>query len=190
MDRRQRKTRDAIFTAFTDLLTKKHYNKITVQDIINAADVGRTTFYAHFETKDELLHEMCAELFEHVFSETPGMEDTHDFSLATGSPKVLITHILYHLKDDHRNIIEILNNDGSDIFLRFFQDYLNRLLSARMLEGLDWNKSRIPYDFLLNHISASFVNMMKWWLKNNLSQTPEELAEYFSVVIDPIINEI
>ena len=55
MDRRQKKTREAIFTAFTSLLSKKQYHQITVQDILDAADVGRTTFYAHFETKEYLL---------------------------------------------------------------------------------------------------------------------------------------
>ena len=51
MDRRQRKTREAIFAAFIALLSKKDFSQITVGEIIDKADVGRATFYSHFETK-------------------------------------------------------------------------------------------------------------------------------------------
>ena len=76
MDRRQRKTRDAIFAAFTALLSRKDFAQITVGEIIEIADVGRATFYAHFETKDFLLKAYCEELFCHIFdAEAPGKSD-------------------------------------------------------------------------------------------------------------------
>lgn len=80
MDRRQQKTRTAIFQAFRKLLEIKRFDHITVQEIIEEANVGRSTFYAHFPTKDELLKAMCTDLFSHVFSEELMREQTHDFS--------------------------------------------------------------------------------------------------------------
>ena len=67
MDRRQRKTRQAIYDAFEALMASAHYRDITVAQIIERADIGRSTFYAHFETKDDLLEQMCVEMFDHIF---------------------------------------------------------------------------------------------------------------------------
>ncbi|MBQ3918283.1 MAG: TetR/AcrR family transcriptional regulator, partial [Oscillospiraceae bacterium] len=103
MDRRQRKTRNAIFAAFSSLLGRKSYSAMTVQDILDEADIGRSTFYAHFETKDELLRAMCTDIFSHVFSDEIMSEETHDFS-DKDSFQDHITHILCHLREKQQHI--------------------------------------------------------------------------------------
>lgn len=93
MDRRIQKTRATIFTAFSKLLSIKKYSQITVQDIIDEANIGRSTFCAHFETKDQLLDELCRDIFDHIFSEDLSSEQHHDFS-KTRDFMGKVTHIL------------------------------------------------------------------------------------------------
>lgn len=186
MDRRQKKTRQAIFDAFSGLLAHKAYSQITVQEIIDEADVGRITFYAHFPTKDELLREMCAELFEHVFSQAPEAEPTHDFSMGSGDLKAIVTHILYHLREHGRTMIVLLTCESGELFQRYFHEYFNELVTLRILSG-NTRKNAVPNDFLLAHISGSFANLVRWWLKTDVQLPPEKVAEYFAAVIQPIV---
>jgi len=187
MDRRQRKTREAIFTAFTALLGKKSYSKITVQDIIDAANVGRTTFYAHFETKDDLLKALCEELFGHIIGSAADCTHTHGLYSDGSAPESVFCHLLQHIQENDRNIIGLLSCESNEMFLRYFKDSLNGLIQLQFVNQ-DRNANRdIPQDFLINHISGSFVEMVLWWVKGHMKQTPVELDRYFRAVIEPVL---
>ncbi len=54
VDRRIRRTRDTLGDALVQLIQEKPFDEITVQDVLDRACVGRTTFYTHYRDKDDL----------------------------------------------------------------------------------------------------------------------------------------
>lgn len=175
MDRRQQKTRAAIFKAFSKLLETRNFSHITVQEIIDEANVGRSTFYAHFETKDELLKAMCTDIFNHVFSEELQSEQTHDFSCGSHSLGEKLTHILYHLKDKEKDITGILSSESSELFMQYFRGYLADMFAQYQHEVY----ADAPDAFILNHLVGSFAEAVKWWVRGQMKKTPEEISRYF-----------
>ena len=187
MDRRQKKTREAIFTAFTSLLAEKNYNQISVQEIIDTADVGRTTFYAHFETKDYLLKDLCEELFGHIIDTAMGLPHGHyHYSCGSATDSVFL-HLLRHLQENDRNILELLSSQNNDLFLRYFKSNLKKLKILQYAEKGHLKNSKLPEDYLVNHITSSFVETVSWWLSHDMKESPEQITEYFLATIEPIL---
>ncbi len=187
MDRRQKRTRNAIFTSFTHLLSRKSYGKITIQEIIDEANIGRTTFYAHFETKDDLLKALCEELFGHIIDSAMDVSHTHGLYSNTDAPNSVFCHLLQHLKENDRNVLSLLSCESSDLFLRYFKDSLNELIRIQFLKPSRPQRKAVPDDFLINHISGSFVEMVLWWIRGGMRLKPEELDVYFRAVIEPVM---
>lgn len=187
MDRRQKKTREAIFKAFTTLLSEKNYNQISVQDIIDVADVGRTTFYAHFETKDYLLKDLCEELFGHIIDTAMGLPHSHYHNFCKSDTDSVFLHLVRHLEENDYNILELLSSPNNEIFLRYFKSNLKKLILTQYADKGLLKNSLLPEDYLVNHISSSFVETVEWWLSRKMRETPEEITRYFLAAIEPIL---
>ena len=183
MDRRQRRTREAIFQAFTELLSKKHYNQITVGEIIEKADIGRATFYAHFETKDFLLKELCEELFCHIFDETEESCNKHRHIFACDAHSSVIMHLLNHLQKNDNKILDLLACENNDLFLRYFKENLKILIKKQPQIWGGEKLKELSDDYWLNHVSSTFVETIRWWLDNGMQENSQTLSEYFSTAI-------
>ncbi len=183
MDRRQRKTREAIFNAFTELLSKKDFNQITVGEIIEIADIGRATFYSHFETKDYLLKEFCAELFCHIFDaeNEKGQGHRHIFS-CDGSNSIFL-HLFQHVQKNDNNILALLSSENNELFLRYFRSNLVSLIESHIGLFQSQNSKKVPEAFWKNHIISTFIETLKWWINNGMKETPEIITEYFFNVL-------
>ena len=183
MDRRQKKTREAIFRAFTELLSKKHYDRITVGEIIEKADVGRATFYAHFETKDFLLKELCKELFCHIFDADEGGAEKHRHIFDCEAPPSVILHLLRHLQANDNTVLALLSCENNELFLRYFKENLSELIKKKIEVFESKRAKEVPENYWIAHIASTFVETVRWWLDNGRRESPEELSAYFFAVI-------
>ena len=184
MDRRQKKTREAIFNAFISLLSTKHYNQITVGEIIDAANVGRATFYAHFETKDFLLKELCEELFCHIFDATAGEAEIHKHIFDCDAPSSVILHLFQHFQKNDNHILNLLACENNDLFMRYFKENLKILIKKHPQFFVNKKVESVPHEYWINYVSVTFVETLKWWIDSGMNESPEQLTEYFVAVIN------
>lgn len=182
MDRRQQKTRKAILNAFEELISKKKYEQITVQDIIDEANIGRTTFYAHFETKDGVLDAICVDLFQHIFEEEPQEEPDHDFSQSDNTVKEKMIHILYHLKENQIRYKRLFKSESAELFWEFFRKWFTKELSQDIEQQMARKKLKVPEGYYMDFYVSTFIETVKWWFKEECKTKPEIVENYFEQV--------
>ena len=67
----------------------------------------------------------------------------------------------------------------NELFLKYFKDSLKNLVCSQreLFEGKE-----LPESLIVNHISSSFVETVRWWVKNGRKETPEEITSYFYIL--------
>ena len=166
-DRRITKTRKAIYTAFLQLLNQKDYETITVQEIIDLADVGRSTFYSHYESKELLLDELCRYLFHHLFEREENI-----------TIEAYLAHIFSHFKKNQDHITSLLFSKN-DYFLRQLQKELEHHVYPMVANDLQVSYPNIPTSYLKHFVITNFIETLTWWLKKGKSYTEQEIILFY-----------
>ena len=148
-DRRITKTRKAIYHAFLHLLNQKDYDIITVQEIIDRADVGRSTFYSHYESKELLLDELCQKLFHHLFERDDQL-----------SPQDYLAHIFQHFKKNQDHVTSLLLSIN-DYFIRQLKKELEHDVYPMVAKKLIQSHTNITHSYLkpqvVTHINETLT---------------------------------
>ncbi len=175
IDRRIQRTRQLLQDALIALILEKGYDKITVQNIIDRANVGRSTFYAHFLDKDDLmvsnLEGLRDELGPHF---APSDED--------GAQDVMIPSLVLfrHTQRQHHLYKAMIGGRGIDIVLEAIREGWTTHVRAH-IERTEREGKRltVPIEILTIHLAGSLLNMLTWWLDNDMPYSPERMNEMF-----------
>ena len=176
MDKREEKSIKQIHDAFARLISLKDYNDITIQDILDESKVSRSTFYAHYKTKNDLLLSISNHIFDHVFSHSLQEEKTHDYSKDNFYDyHHLIEHIFYHVQDEKDLFKGIL---GNEIFLNEFRNHIYKLVNSYYNNFL-YRDQRIPLELKKATAVDNFITILNYWIKKDFTDSPEEIASYY-----------
>mgnify|MGYP002750013945 FL=1 len=170
-DRRITKTRKAIYHAFLHLLNQKDYDIITVQEIIDRADVGRSTFYSHYESKELLLDELCQKLFHHLFERDDQL-----------SPQDYLAHIFQHFKKNQDHVTSLLLSKN-DYFIRQLKKELEHDVYPMIADELIQAYPNIPHSYLKHLVVSHFIETLSWWLKKGKSYTEQEVIQFYLEIL-------
>ena len=172
-DRRITKTRKAIYTAFLQLLNQKSFETITVQEIIDLADVGRSTFYSHYESKEILLDELCRYLFHHLFEREKNI-----------STEAYLAHIFSHFKKNQDHVTSLLFSKN-DYFLRQLHKELEHHVYPMLADELKEAHTNLPTSYLQHLVVSNFIETLTWWLKKGQDFTYQEVVQFYLDLLIP-----
>ena len=182
-DRRSQRTQRILHEALMSLMQEKRYDDITVQNIIDQADVGRSTFYAHFQDKEDLMTRGLMRLMQ-IMSEMVSE------SSVTGEERLLPTRELFeHVQENQDLFRGIVNGRGLELFFEKGQEFwiqkLTADLQARLPEG---RQPAVPIPVLAQFVAGTFVTMLRWWLDNRMPYSPKEMDDMLQRLIQPAVQ--
>jgi AcrR family transcriptional regulator len=178
-DRRSQRTQQALIDALLALLAVKHYDEISINDIVDRANVGRSTFYAHYQAKDDLLKCGFERVLEMLIQHISFDEAGQDLRLDT-TPLFLHSKGHYEL---YRTLVwgsgfELLTRDGHAALSAKFQERFTLLLSGKP-------EPSIPLAVLSYSMAGTLLILLKWWLDNKMPYSPEYMDEIFQQLVMP-----
>jgi len=178
MDRRVLRTRALLQKALIALILKMDYEAITIQNIVDEADIGRSTFYAHYTNKEELLrsgferlHAQLAEIQKEALARRgENRERVLGFSLA-----------MFEHTEEHRDIyLALVGGRGGTVILNRVRSVLTDLVRDDLAATLGKEAADgMPRDVVVQYIVGAFISVLTWWHDRKVKLSPKQVDAIF-----------
>ena len=178
-DRRSQRTYRLVSSAFAELVVEKPYEEILVQDILDRADIGRTTFYAHYFDKEDVLNSIVAEQLEML---------THQIVHSTARQRVvpsleLFEHV-YH--SQNQPFLALMQSRAGEPLWEALQTALCRAIEPALCTlCAERRYPPIPLPVVSQYLAGAFLTLLKWWVAADMPYPPEQMENIFQQLALP-----
>ncbi len=192
IDRRINRTRRQLREALLALILEKGYEGVTIEEITERADLGRTTFYLHYRDKEELLleslEEMVADLRSQIYTLPLGSFRISSTSENGDDQDANPIAMIFQHAADHADLYRIiLRGEGTARITQHMREFISnavseftRIRSARLNVSI---QSSVPLVFFSNYFAGSLIGTIAWWLENDMPYSPREIARMYQIVL-------
>lgn len=174
-DRRVRRTRDAILSALVALMQEKGYDAVTVADIIDRADIGRSTFYTHFTDKRHVLDTSLDGLATFLRAQRDATPDQiFGFSLA----------LFDHAHEQRPLLRALLGRRGSPLVRRHIESTLAELVREE-IDTITGDPTPVPAEIIVDYIVGAYMALLTRWLDDDNHHSPRTMDAAFRQLVLP-----
>jgi AcrR family transcriptional regulator len=177
-DRRSQRSRRLLIDALADLMHHKRYSAISVQEITDRANVGRSTFYAHFTDKDDLLVQGVRQMVSSLDYSVPGPKNTLAPSLG----------LFHHLAAGSNLKLSMAHGRHLSLFFDALQTELAAMLAERMTPRLPSTPTTVPVPMLAAMVAGMLISAVRSWLESDLATPVETANRAFTVAAEAALR--
>ena len=184
-DRRTRRTRQLLRHAFLALLKEKRYEDVSVQDIIERADMARSTFYVHYVDKEDLLVGKWGVFASNLGIHADGLKQEEN----KGRFLLPMLGWFQHIQAQ-ADILKIIAKDPAmDLAMKTLHGILHKDMQTRIQNHQPDNENAsIPLSLIIDYLASSLMTLLKWWVKNDMSYPPKRMDEIFQQLVMQGVN--
>jgi len=177
-DRRSQRTRHLVMSAMTELLQEKRYEDITVRDILDRANIGSSTFYAHYFDKEDVQVSLLKQMFEQLLQQ---------LLLRSGKQEIIPSLELFqHVQQNVPQLQALVHNRSGEAFWKVAERTMSQMIE-QSLKSIPGSKHSYPAPtpLVAHYLAATFLTLLKWWLTADMPYSPEEMDEFFQELALP-----
>jgi AcrR family transcriptional regulator len=173
-DARAVRTRDALGSALVCLMDGRDYNDISVQHICDRAQVGRSTFYAHFQDKDEMY-------IRHVVVFARKMGEKLGFD--RGAYRFPVALVFDHVRHMRPMIESLKKAHKADFVMKVWQNNLAEVFEQRVVQTRNGAPAELHADILAHQLAGTLITLMTWWLDHHHPHSSAEMEEQWNQLV-------